>query len=141
MSAPTNTQIVAAAYDALNQHDTARLALYLADDIHLESTAFGLAIDGPAAVQQFLGGFVTAFPDFVLTTVRQHVTEDGVVTEVAWSGTHNGPLMSPSGAIPPTGKRVENTRMCEIFRMRNGKIIEIVNYHDVATWMRQLGLI
>jgi steroid delta-isomerase-like uncharacterized protein len=141
MSSEQNKQTVSAIYQALNDHDLARLTPHIAEGFRLESLAFGVTVDGADSLQQFLGGFTTAFPDMTITIKRQLAADDWVVNELAWSGTHTGPLYMPSGVIPPTGKRVEQVPMCEIFTFQNDKVIRLVNYHDVATWMRQLGLI
>jgi steroid delta-isomerase-like uncharacterized protein len=140
MSSEQNQQTVRAMYQALNDHDLARLAPHVAADFRLESLAFGVAVDGADGLQQFLGGFTSAFPDLTITIKRQIAADDWVVNELLWSGTHTGPLYTPAAVIPPTGKRAENVPMCEIFTFQGDKAIRLVNYHDVATWMRQLGL-
>jgi steroid delta-isomerase-like uncharacterized protein len=141
MSSDQNKQTVRAMYQALNDHELARLAPHVAADFRLESLAFGVTVDGADGLQQFLGGFTTAFPDMTITIKQQLAADNWVVNEIVWSGTHTGPLFMPTGVIHATGKRVEQVPMCEIFRFQGDKVIRLVNYHDAATWMRQLGLI
>ena len=50
-----------------------------------------------------------------------------------------GPLQTPAGTIPATGKTLQ-LRFAEVFEMRDGKIKTTRAYWDTATLMRQLGL-
>jgi ketosteroid isomerase-like protein len=62
-----------------------------------------------------------------------------VATEHIGRFTHTGPLLTPAGEIPPTGRRVE-LQIAEVYRMREGKIALLHAYYDVATMLRQPGL-
>ncbi len=50
-----------------------------------------------------------------------------------------GPLVGPSGTIPPTGRRIE-LPVGELLRVEDGKITLVHAYYDGATLMRQLGV-
>ncbi len=80
-------------------------------------------------------------PDLTVTITNQVVTDDQVVNECVWRGTHTGPLQSPAGEIPPTGKPVTGGRFCEVWEIQGGQIARLRNYQDVSTWLRQLGLV
>ncbi len=54
--------------------------------------------------------------------------------------THTGPLLTPVGAIVPTGQRVE-LQIADIYQMKDGKIGLLRAYYDTATMMRQIGLV
>ena len=54
-------------------------------------------------------------------------------------GTHDGPLRTPTGEIPSTGRSIE-LEVVEVIGIRAGKIAAISNYWDSATLMRQLGV-
>jgi ketosteroid isomerase-like protein len=43
------------------------------------------------------------------------------------------------GEIPPTGKAV-TLPICEVWRVRDGKLVSLMNYADGVTIMTQLGL-
>ena len=86
-------------------------------------------------------GFERAFPDLNITVDNQVATDDMVVNECSWTGTHTGPLASPAGDIPPTGKKVSGARFCEVWKIKDGKLKSLTNYQDMATWLRQLGLV
>jgi steroid delta-isomerase-like uncharacterized protein len=142
MGAQENVALARQVYEAFNRGDLEGAAALATDDIEVDLVAFGMVTRGRAAFRdQFMGGFKRAFPDLVVTVVNQVATEDQVVDECTWRGTHTGPLMSPGGDIPPTGKAVEGGRFCEVWRIRDGKVAKLVNYQDATTWMRQLGLV
>ena len=37
--------------------------------------------------------------------------------------------------------QAEGARFCEVWTMRGHEIEKLVNYQDVSTWLRQLGLV
>jgi predicted ester cyclase len=71
--------------------------------------------------------------------MHQVATDDEVVSEFKARGMHTGPLLTPAGEVPPTGRTVEFT-VCEVWSVKNGKVASIRNYQDAASIMRQLGL-
>ncbi|WP_227356005.1 ester cyclase [Haladaptatus salinisoli] len=80
--------------------------------------------------------FFTAFPDLT-------VTEDGCIAEgntVVYrhtlTGTHKGEIMG----VEPTGNEI-TLENAGVFRIKNGKIIDLYLYADNISLMRQLGII
>jgi steroid delta-isomerase-like uncharacterized protein len=142
MPAQDNAALARRLYDAFNRGDLEGAASLATDDAVIELVAFGQTFRGREAFRdQFMGGFKRAFPDLTVTVVNQVATDDQVVNECTWRGTHSGPLATPTGDIPPTNKTVEGGRFCEVWAIRGGKLAKLVNYQDAATWMRQLGLV
>jgi predicted ester cyclase len=69
------------------------------------------------------------------------VIGDTVVLEITWTGTHTGPMMSPTGdEIPATGKSLE-MRACIVNKISDGKVAMQTQYFDIMTMMTQLGLV
>ena len=110
------------------------------EDVEVVFVPAGQTFHGHEGFMQFMQGFKSAFPDIKLTVTNQVATEDQVVTEFVASGTHTGPLLTPAGEVPATGKSAE-WPVCEVWKTRNGKLTSIHNYQDLATMLRQLGLI
>ena len=54
-------------------------------------------------------------------------------------GTHTGPLATPMGVIPPTGRRVDFP-LCDVWEVRDGKVVSTHNYFDVMSLLGQLGI-
>ncbi len=99
----------------------------------------GLALHGREQIRHYTEAFLVAFPDGMLTFGEQVLTEEGAATEVIFTGTHTGPMMTNAGPLPPTGKRV-TTHSCSILRFRDGLIASEHVYSDQMEMLQQLGL-
>src|ERR671922_1358402 len=103
MAAQDNAALARRLYDAFNRGDLEGAANLATDDAVIELVSFGLTFRGREAFRdQFMGGFKRAFPDLTVTVTNQIATDDQVVSECTWRGTHSGPLATPTGEIPPT---------------------------------------
>ena len=89
---------------------------------------------------ELVSGWVTAFPDVRGTVLSAMRDGDRLCAEIHWEGTHDGPLVTPSGTLPATGNRT-STRAAELFTIRDGRVVDIVHYVDVMTMMTQLGAV
>lgn len=141
MSAQNNAGIARKLYEAFNKQDLDSCLALATEDVEVVLTPFNQTFHGHAGFKDFMVGFKRAFPDLTVTVTNQVATDDQVVSECRWRGTHTGPLMSPAGEIPPTGKAVEGAVFCEVWGLRNGKVASLHNYQDVSSWLRQLGLV
>ncbi|MBI5576303.1 MAG: ester cyclase [Deltaproteobacteria bacterium] len=84
-------------------------------------------------------GWSNAFPDAKATFHSPHVSGSTVVLEVTWHGTHRGPLETPGGRIPATGRPVE-VPACLIVEIEEGKAKSLRHYFDMATLLQQIGI-
>src|SRR6266508_1543266 len=66
----------------------------------------GVTLHGHEQIRQYTEALWTAFPDGAFSFAGQVLAENEAATELVFTGTHTGPLATPNGAIPPTGKRV-----------------------------------
>ncbi len=98
-----------------------------------------VTLRGRDQVRAYLQIFWKAFPDGRVTTREQIVTENAAVTESLFSGTHTGRLQTPTGDIPPTGRRV-SLRQVAVQRIKDGVIASEHLYFDQLELMAQLGL-
>ena len=139
----TTTHAAAVIHDlfaAFNQRDIDRATSLVTDDFELQDVPAGLTFRGSQGLNQWLQTFLTAGPDAkaeVQTTIE---AGEWVATEHVGTFTHTGPLLSPAGEVPPTGRRVE-LRFAEIYKVKEGKLTEMRAYYDSATMLRQLGLL
>jgi steroid delta-isomerase-like uncharacterized protein len=140
MSTGDHATVVHSLFDAFNAGDLARATSLVTEDLELVDMAAGFTFHGPEGLLQWLQGFLTAGPDAKTEIITTIVAGDWVATEHIGRFTHTGPLLTPTGPIPPTGRRVE-LQFAEVYQIRDGKIALLRAYYDAATMLRQLGLI
>jgi steroid delta-isomerase-like uncharacterized protein len=140
MSSEANAAVVRKLFEAFNEGDLDGAAALVTEDFELVDIAQGTTFEGPEGLRRWLGTFKSALPDGRTELVEVLVEGDRVATEHIGRGTHEGPLQTPAGAIPATGRSVE-LRFAETFAVREGKIARMRAFYDSATMMRQLGLL
>jgi steroid delta-isomerase-like uncharacterized protein len=96
-------------------------------------------LTGPGQVIDAWKGWAAALPDSKATFDAAHVAGNTVILELTWRGTHRGPLQTPAGQIPATGKSIE-LRACQIVEVKDGKAQTVRHYFDMATMFAQLGV-
>jgi len=87
------------------------------------------------AWQEFIGGFVEAFPDLRLTVEDVLAEGDMTAARVGFRGTHTGSFQG----LPPTGRAVDFSAI-EINRMEDGRVAEHWVQMDQLAMLQQLGL-
>ncbi|MGH9211243.1 MAG: ester cyclase [Acidimicrobiales bacterium] len=130
-----NKAIVRDFIDALFSHgDLGATDQYLSADFVNHDPPVGLSAD--AAGMRAAGAmFREAFPDWHSELHALVAEGDIVVERFTASGTHRGELMGAA----PTGKSVE-LRGINIFRVRDGRIVERWGRLDELGLFQQLGL-
>jgi steroid delta-isomerase-like uncharacterized protein len=109
-------------------------------DIVVHAHAFGMTLHGKEGFSGFLQSFKGAFPDVAITHRNILSEGDQVAVEFTAQGTHTGPLQTPAGAIPATGKPVTFV-VTEVLRWENGLLKSLSNYQDSSAILRQIGVI
>jgi predicted ester cyclase len=66
----------------------------------------GATLSGKEEIRGWLEPFWQAFSSFRHDHTRIIEAGDTVVAEGTWTGTHDGPLATPEGEVPPTGREV-----------------------------------
>lgn len=98
--------------------------------------------DGVEEVMTYFRTSRTAFPDLGNEIIHVVVGDgDVAMTEFYLVGTHLGPLKTPMGDIPPTGKSIK-VRMAATFEFKPGtdKIVSERPYTDPRAILHQLGI-
>ena len=134
-----NASIVRATIEAFNDRDLERGAALIAPDAEFVDVPSGRISRGPDGYKQDMQGWLTAFPDGRIEITNLVSAGDTVVVEYVGRGTNTGPLMTPAGEIPPTGKAGQMA-LCDISQLKDGKIVAGRSYYDLATLLGQLGL-
>ena len=110
-----------------------------AEDAVIETPDQG-TITGREAILEWISGFQKAFPDLTYEPVNEYEIGNTAIDEGAVSGTHTGPLETPTGeSVPPTGKRVR-LRETDLATVENGKVTSHRFYFDQMELLAQLGL-
>ncbi|HEV8353451.1 MAG TPA: ester cyclase [bacterium] len=134
MAVDKNKQIARREMDLFNARDLDGYKDLFAPDYVDRTPRAGLTPDREGTLQAMIG-YLEAFPDMQATVDEQIAEGDLVVTRGTMRGTHSGALEG----IPATGKTVSVTGV-EIFRIRDGKIVEGWHWEDEAGLLRQLGV-
>jgi steroid delta-isomerase-like uncharacterized protein len=86
-------------------------------------------------------GYLDAFPDLKFEVLRRIAQDEYVVLDWVSTGTHTGPMRTPSGnTIPPTGKWLKIFGSTT-YEFRDGKIAHAWTYWDRVAMLDQLGLL
>jgi hypothetical protein len=78
-------------------------------------------IQGAGEIIEAWQGRAKAFPDSKATFVREFASGETAVFEIAWKGTHTGPLQTPTGIIPASNKPIEMPA-CQVVQVEGGKV-------------------
>ncbi|GGG63850.1 hypothetical protein GCM10011374_29190 [Kocuria dechangensis] len=126
---------------ALNAHDPAAFAALYSQDAIVYTPASPEPLRGRAAIQQDAQQWRTAMPDMMVELEELVVEGSTAAMRLLFVGTHTGPLTTPSGQVPPTGRRV-SVPMAVFTRRGEGGTNDLEHrYLDMVGMAQQLGLV
>lgn len=126
--------------DAFNKHDARAVAANYAQDSVAYDPFYPEPLKGRAAIEKDAADFFRAFPDIHFEVINLFDKGDRAAGEVKMTGTNSGPLATPMGEVPATGKRID-LRGALVGRINaENLIVEERRYYDTGTMMKQLGL-
>jgi steroid delta-isomerase-like uncharacterized protein len=128
----TKTEINQKIIDAINRHDSREAAKYYADNAVVYDPMYTEPLRGREAVEKDTADTFRAIPDLHVET-RTILEKDNILAvEYTIKGTNTGPLVSPEGDIPPTGKKVKvDIAMFSTFNDQD-RVVEEHRYYNVA---------
>lgn len=88
--------------------------------------------------KNWVTGTRTAYPDFNAVIEETIFKDDKIVSRFTVTATNTGPLTTPYGELPPTGKKVQFFGV-NIIQVVNEKIIEEWLYYNQASYLQRLG--
>jgi steroid delta-isomerase-like uncharacterized protein len=124
---------------AYNEKDWDKVRASTTTDLVYDEAATHRKVEGIDQVLEVWQGWAAALPDSQGTIHNAFVSDDKVIIELTWRGSQTGPMQTPDGEIPATGKSIE-MRACQIIEIEDGKVKSIRQYFDMMTMMQQLGL-
>jgi steroid delta-isomerase-like uncharacterized protein len=105
------------------------------DDCTYEDVTLGVVNHGKAELKAFAEGIFASFPDFKVELIAPFVAGEWAGMEWIMSGTHERDLPG----MPATNKRF-SIRAASILELEAGKIKRCSDYWDLATFLKQVGL-
>ncbi len=123
---------------AFNSGDWEKLRAGLAADARYDEFGTQRMVEGPDKIVELFKGWKTAFPDAAATVTSAVASGNKAGLEVTWKGTHTGPLVTPEGTIPASGKSQE-TPGAIFFTFEDDKVKESRQYFDSMTLLKQIG--
>jgi steroid delta-isomerase-like uncharacterized protein len=137
MASPTSPEqirrLVSELYDAWSLHQPERIDTIFTGDAIYEDVAGGQLYRGRDEIKQLLRAAFAWAPDFRVTLVSLTIGDDSAATEWISEGIQTGPI----GDIPASGNSFR-LRGVSILRFRDGKICQVTDYYDMASFLRQL---
>ncbi len=95
------------------------------------------SLSGEEIIEAFKG-WKTAMPDAAGTINNVIETSSQVVQEVTWTGTQTGPLATPDGEIPASGKH-QSTAAVLVLDYEGDELKEYRHYFDMLSLLQQIG--
>jgi steroid delta-isomerase-like uncharacterized protein len=118
--------------DAENRHDVDGTIATMARPRY-DVVAWGVQIEGPEAVREFLTGYFTMLPGIVTEAERVHHADDAVIVEVWTHGAHTGDWEG----IPANNNPID-VRSIGIFYFDGEDMVGEKVMADTDTLVRQL---
>jgi steroid delta-isomerase-like uncharacterized protein len=119
---------------AWSLHEPQRIDAIFTDDGIYEDVAGDQVHRGKEAIKEFLRATYGWAPDFRLTMKSLVVGDDSAATEWESEGIQTGPI----GDIPASGNSFR-LRGASILKFRDGKIASVIDYYDMASFLKQIG--
>lgn len=117
---------------AWNSHDPDKVISFYTEDATYEDVAYGEVSHGKAEIRKFAAGFFEAVPDLKVEVVSSSAHNGRGSLEWVFSGTDKG--------LFKTGKKF-SVRGASLFELGGGKCSSNRDFYDLATIMRQLGVL
>ncbi|MHA2424671.1 MAG: ester cyclase [Candidatus Thorarchaeota archaeon] len=137
MTVAENIEIVKQASDGYNKDGARGFAEYL-DDSVIDYLPSGRELHGPDEFVEDNIYFAKIFGDLHVEITNIFGQDDWVCYQATMTAKHIGPFTLQDGTkIPPTGKNIR-IPVCNVIKLKDGKIVEVHEYHDQMTFMTQL---
>ena len=126
---------------AFNAHDAVAVASFYTEDATMIGSGEPEPIKGRKAIEENQVAWYRAFPDVKIDTSKTLISENYIVIEFTFTGTNSGPMKTPEGDLPATGRTVSVMGIMILKTTPEGLIAEDHTYYDTADFMKQLGLL
>jgi steroid delta-isomerase-like uncharacterized protein len=135
VSVEDQERLMAEHWAAWSTHNMERVLALFTEDLLYEDVTMGVMNRSAAELRAFGEGFFSGFPDVTFELRSSFANGTSGSAEWVMRGTHTGDLPG----MPATGKHVD-VRGASVFEFAGDKIRRCSDYWDMATFLRQLGL-
>ena len=135
------TKLAESVQQAWDNHDVDALVALYAEDAVMFIPGEAEPCRGRKAIAENQGSYLRAMPDMTIKFSTIVIQGNHIAFEGIFQGTFTGPLASPEGDIPPTGRSVKAGFAFFAKVNADGLIEEDRTYFDNLDFMKQLGLI
>jgi steroid delta-isomerase-like uncharacterized protein len=111
---------------------------HYAPDMILKTSAMSQASNGYEGIRTWLSNVFTSTPDHHLTFNEFYVDGNVIFTRWKATGTNTGPLSTPFGDVPATG-RSSSISGLSFYRIENGLITEMEVVFNALEMLMQIG--
>jgi steroid delta-isomerase-like uncharacterized protein len=131
-------QVATQLIEAFNTGDWEATGAMLAPDVVYVETGTWRRVEGAEAYLALLREWRTALPDVHGVIEAEVAAGDLAAQELRWTATHTGPLPTPAGTLPPTGRAIEVVASLWC-RAEDGRAREVHHHLDVLALLQQIG--
>ena len=133
-------QMARQSIDAFNRGKLDEWGKNVAADAELVTPTAG-TIKGREAIKGYFEQTRQTFPDAHIDVHNVIAEGNTVVVEYTFTGTHKGPMRTPTGeTIPPTNKKMSGLALDIGVADDKGQLKSLHQYFDTARGLQQLGL-
>ena len=133
-------QVARQSIDTFNQGKLDEWIKAVAEDAELVTPTAG-TFNGREAIRGYFTQMRETFPDGHLDVHKMIAEGDTVVVEYSFTGTHKGPMRTPTGeTIPPTNRTLSGPALDIAVIDDQGMLKSLHQYFDTARGLQQLGL-
>jgi ketosteroid isomerase-like protein len=134
-----NVAIVRNAYEIAERKDLEAWADAFTPNGVFTDNSVGISYRGPE-LADVVRNYSTAFSNMHRELYRTYSDGNVVIVQLALQGTHDGPLQTPFGELPATGKQMD-APCCDVFELADGKIKRFDCYPEGSIIFAQLGVL
>jgi steroid delta-isomerase-like uncharacterized protein len=140
MSKPDLIRLARINVEAYNASDWQQLREVLAPDVVYDEVGTQRRLEGAERMIEAYQGWKQVAPDGHGTITKAFASGASVTLEVVWKGTQMGPLASPEGVVPPSGKQWV-VPGAQVISFEGDKIKHMRQYFDMMTLLEHIGVV
>jgi steroid delta-isomerase-like uncharacterized protein len=122
----------------MNEERLDLIEKHYAPDMILKTSGMPQPSKGYEGIRTWLNIVFTSAPDHHLTFNEFYVDGNVIFTRWSGTGTNTGPLSTPFGEVPATGRSFSNSGL-SFYRIENGLITEMEVVFNVIETLMQMG--